>query len=216
MTLPAESFRPGEHIVRRDVWFGRTWTLGPARVIEDDGRTLVTALWPGVEVLAPATWVAWLEGADDSVRAQALPRLRDGDWELRRWVWRDNVYLNIRGDGQWFDATAVFRCSDHEFLGWKVDFGRPYVRVAGGIETRDLFIDLMVTPDLVCEWKDEEEYEQARRWGLVSPSEHEHLLDAKNEVAALLAKREGPFDPRWPQWRVDPGWPIPAIPEVAR
>lgn len=204
------SFEPGETIVRRDMWFGRAWTVGPARVIEDDGCTLVSVIWPGVDVLAPTTWIAWLQGAAQSVREEALPRLLSRSWQLGRWTWRDNVYLTWRQSERWFDVTSVFRYLDHEFLCWKVDFGRPYRRVTDGIESRDLFVDLLVQRDGTAEWKDEGEYETARRLGLVSPEEHERIAEARQQVEDMLANRSGPFDEQWTRWRVDPAWSLPA------
>jgi hypothetical protein len=59
-------FAEGTTVVRRDVLRGKVWSAAPYRVIRDTGTTLMLACWPGVEMLAPATWIRWLRTGDDA------------------------------------------------------------------------------------------------------------------------------------------------------
>jgi len=205
------SFPVGATVVRRDVLRGKVWSASPLRVIRDTGTELVAAWWPGVEMLGPTTWIEWLLSGDDGVRKQAIPNLATGEWELGRWTWRDTTVLARFQAGQHFSVSRFFgpdgRCGH-----WYVDFIRPCERTPHGIDTLDLLLDLVIAPDLSAhEWKDEDEYAQGRRLGLIDDSLHRHVETARQEVVALIQARQGPFVDDWSAWRRDPTWPAPAL-----
>ena len=84
---------PPTTVVRRDVLRGKVWTAAPYRVIRDTGTSLMLACWPGVEMIAPTTWIQWMRTGDEAVRKQAIPNLAADRWELDRWAWRDTTLL---------------------------------------------------------------------------------------------------------------------------
>jgi hypothetical protein len=131
------AFPKGSTVVRRDVFRGQVWTAAPHRVIRDTSAELVLACWPGVEMLAPTTWIEWLRTGDDSVRKRAIPNLAAGRWALDRWVWRDTTLLTGFGADRYFSVSRFFdpegRCG-----GWYVDFVCPCRRTPMGIDTFDL------------------------------------------------------------------------------
>jgi hypothetical protein len=152
---PVKLFPRGATIVRRDVLRGKVWTAAPYRVIRDDGSTLMIAFWPGVELLAPTTWIEWVRSGDPAVRRQGIPNLAIGQWELDHFTWRDTTVLVRYSAGEYFSISRFFdqqnRCGD-----WYVDFIQPPRRTTFGIDTFDLFLDLVVTRDLSSHcWKDE-------------------------------------------------------------
>ncbi len=205
-------FPSGSTVVRRDVFESSVWTAAPYRVISDDGDTLVIACWPGVELMAPTTWVEWVRSGDPGVRAQGIPNLAAGRWGLDHFTWQETTLLARYTDGQYFCVTRFFdrhdRCAD-----WYVDFIQPPRRTAFGIDTFDLFLDLIVTGDLSRHhWKDEDEYAQGRRLGLIDDATHANVETARQQVLALVDARHGPFAEDWSSWRRDPGCPLPVLP----
>ena len=189
------------------------WTAAPFRVIWDD-EALVLACWPGIESLAPTTWIDWLRTGDDTVRKQALPNLAAGNWKLDRWAWRDTVLVNRLTEGTYFSVSRFFTPGQSD-PAWYVDFERPFRRTPIGIDTFDLFVDLVIAPDLSWhKWKDEDEYAQARRLGLVDDTTHRHVDQARQQVVALLEDRTGPFADIW-SGAVAPNWPEPELPPDA-
>lgn len=84
---------------------------------------------------------------------------------------------------------------------------------AGRVDSADLALDLEVDPDGSWQWKDEDEYQQSRRLGLISDSEHKAVQEARGQALASLEARSGLFasnpDERW---LPDPAWPVPALP----
>jgi len=210
--LETRAFPEGSTVVRRDVLRGRVWTAAPYRVIRDTGSELTLACWPGVEMLAPTTWIQWLRTGDDAVRNQGIPNLAAGRWQLDRWTWRDTTVIARFGAGQYFSVSQFFdpngRCS-----GWYVDFVRPCQRTAIGIDTFDLLVDLVVEADLSgYRWKDEDEYAHGRRLGLIDDALHQRVDAARQQVVSLVESRQGPFADDWSSWRRDPAWRAPALP----
>jgi predicted RNA-binding protein associated with RNAse of E/G family len=175
------------HAVWRDVHRGRVWRAQACRVVEDSPETI--ALW------VPA-------GSPAKVPADGL-RIPGDDWELvdtapslhQLFVARPGRAHSIHVH---WDATGGF---DH----WYVNFEQPLQRSPVGFDTFDEKLDLIVQPDGGYRWKDEDELEHAAALG---------LLDAeavRAEAARVL--EEWPFPTGWEDWRPDPSWPIPRLPE---
>jgi hypothetical protein len=208
-------FPEGSTVVRRDVLHGKVWTATPYRVIRDAGAELVLACWPGVEMLGPTTWIEWLRTGDDTVRKRAIPNMAAGRWELGWWAWRDTTLLTRSGAGDYFSVSQFFDAEGH-CDGWYVDFIRPWRRTAFGVDTFDLLLDLIVTADLSgYRWKDEDEYAQGRRLGLIDDALHQRVDAARERVISLVQSRRGPFGEDWSAWQRDPAWQAPVLPAGA-
>jgi hypothetical protein len=76
----------------------------------------------------------------------------------------------------------------------------------------DLELDLIVNPDLTCEWKDVDDYEKAIEHGIMAPQWIQGIEEAQPEIFERLEKRQYPFDGSWLDWRPDPGWLPPTLP----
>ena len=199
-------------MVLRDVLRGKVWGAAPFRVIRDTGTELALALWPGTRMISPASWIEWLRTRDESTRKQAIPNLAAGQWELGWWTWRRSTLLRRSRPGDYFTVGHFFD-SDGHCHGWYVDFIRPWQRTAIGVDTFDLLLDLVVEADLSgYRWKDEDEYAQGRRLGLIDDALHQRVEAAREQVIALIESRQGPFADDWSAWRRDPAWPIPQLP----
>ncbi|MGW5361733.1 DUF402 domain-containing protein [Actinopolymorpha pittospori] len=179
--------------------------------MQDTGDLLALARWPGVEGLAPTTWIEWLHTGDDVARQRALPNLARGHWDLATWRWRDTTVLTLLLPDTYFSVDLFFG-DRGELAMWYVNFEQPYRRTALGIDTFDLLLDLVVAPDLRPRWKDEDEYHQGRRLGLITDTEHRQVQVAREQVMDLLRRAEGPFDRRWQDWRRESSWERPVLP----
>jgi hypothetical protein len=206
------TFTAGATIVRRDVVDGRVWTAQAARVLSDDGTDLAIAYWPGAEALVPTTFIRWLETRTPADRAASLDAFVQRDWTLGRRLWDTTNIVHLMTAGRWFSINAFFdaRTGDHAY--WYLNFERPYVRTAGGVDTLDMLLDLVVHPDLTWTWKDEDEYAHALRLGIITPTDATAIDAARSEALALVESAAPPFTSDWSLWRPSPVWPTPTLP----
>ncbi|HZC25809.1 MAG TPA: DUF402 domain-containing protein [Actinopolymorphaceae bacterium] len=196
--------------MRRDVFRGQVWSATPLRTVSDSKDMLAMVLLPGTQKLASTTWIEWCRTGDDDVRSRALPNLAAGTWELDTWTWRDTTKLSLLLADAYFSVDLFFGADGFER--WYVNFERPYVRTGVGIDTFDLLLDMLVEPDLSYRWKDEDEYAEGCRLGIITETEQRHVQDARDQVLELLRKGTGPFEERWLAWRPEPGLPLPTLP----
>lgn len=207
-------FRPGTTMAVRDVIHGRPFAVWPHRVISDDGHELVVVLRSGTRGVAPALWARALRDDDPRARAEILPCYARQRWDTESWTWRDTTRLSLLYPDRHFAVSLLWDLAG-ELRYWYVNFQVPYHRTAVGVDTSDLHIDLVVDPDLRYRWKDEDEYAQARRLGLVTDACHRNIQAAREEAVALIEERRPPFADPWPGWRPDPAWPLPLLPDQA-
>jgi predicted RNA-binding protein associated with RNAse of E/G family len=127
-------------------------------------------------------------------------------------VWQTHAIVVEGVSGRWFTVGRLYR-EDGALRAWYVNFERPPVWRAGGWDTFDLMVDLVVEPDGRWHWKDEDEYAHARRLGLIGEEEHRAVEAARGQALALVQDGGGLFGPDAAgPWRPEPGWPLPALP----
>lgn len=198
--------------MRRDVFDGRLWTASPYRVLSANESAATVTLWPGVATLAATEFIESVRTGDEAIREQALATIASGAYRLGEWVWRWNSVVTELVSGRWFTVGRMYG-PDGTFRCWYVNFERPPTWRGDGWDTFDLLVDLVVEPDGSRRWKDEDEYAQGRRLGLVTDSEHSAVQTAREEAVALVEARRGLFsDDATAAWQPDPAWPLPALP----
>lgn len=211
------TLRAGQTAVRRDVHRGgRVWSEHALRVLSDTGTAPVTACAPGAETRLPVPYARARAAGAGPGRAGAMDALGSGRWELTRGRWRETELRMWKPPTAWFSVNAFY--DEAGLRNWYVNFERPMIRTTGGFDTFDLFVDLVVTPDLTGQrWKDEDEYAHARRLGVVTDAEHRAVEAAREEVPAMVEQRSGPFGDAavWSAWRWEPDWPAPRLPLAA-
>jgi hypothetical protein len=85
-------------------------------------------------------------------------------------------------------------------------------RSARGRAISDLAAGRWTLPDLSgWRWKDEDEYAQARRIGVIDAAEAAQIEAARERAVTLIESRGGPLAGEWPSWQADPAWPLPTL-----
>ncbi len=181
----------------RDLWRGRVWSARAMRVVEDQGALLALWVEPGAPCKLPASY---LRGERNGL----LEELASGTWELRDAVWRHTRLLTLIPSDRWYTISLFFDPAADRFSFWYVNFQRPCARTALGIDTCDLFLDLVVAPDHRFSYKDEDEFARARELGLITPEIDARVRSAAEQVIASIEARAFPFDGSWQRWRPDP------------
>lgn len=194
-------FEPGEPIVLRETLRGRLWRAWPATVVAD-GDPRMLFIPRGVEWLAPeGGHDAWIHG-----------KASGADWSLRRRRAEHHV-LSFSWPGE---GAAVLHLWDEAWVPrcWYLNVEAPLRRFELGFDTFDHDLDIVVEPDRSSwRWKDEEDVAEGIRLGVYTIEDAARFRrEAKRGLRRLL-DREPPFDREWRDWRPDPSWPFPELPE---
>ena len=178
------------NVAHREVWRGRVWRIGAARLIDEvDGAfvlwhpertTIKRPFADGGELRIPGD-VDWtLE--DRPSTSEGVGFVRPGA--------RHSLWLMFRGG---------------RFENWYVNFERDAVRRGACFDFVDEKLDLVVGPDGAVRVKDEDELVQASRAGYLDERE------VRAELERVLA--DPPWPTGWETFRPDPSWPAPRLPE---
>ena len=188
-------FEPGQPVVMRHVRGEWLWAA-PMHVVEDRGDFVALYLQPG-------SMYSTMGDADGNLTRDFV---NEKTRVTRTWTENHALHLVHFGDEHatvlyWREGTWEFRC-------WYINFQEPLRRYAGGFESMDLTLDMLISPDRkLWQWKDEDEFFEigiAGGWYT-----HEQLQHLKAYGLGVLAEAQAgkpPFDAPWPDWRPDPSW----------
>ncbi len=170
-------FEPGATITKREVWNGRAWLSLPVRVVSDDGRVLALVL-------------------EDGARFTFDEEQPVHPWSGRD-AWVGPTVLQLRRPDDWYSVWMFFDGGDLDC--WYVNFERPLVRTADGIDTDDLELDLVVEPDGARQWKDVEQLHARLGEGRYSTADLVRVLEEAAVITDLLDRDERWWAP-WDAW----------------
>jgi predicted RNA-binding protein associated with RNAse of E/G family len=192
---------PGDAVALREIWRGRVWGARAATVVADTEYGTMFHVPHGA---------AWKVPVDAAERPLRLPTddwsLADGTvtWRILSFAWPDVAY-----------AVLAFWRDEDEFLGWYVNLQSPLRRTPIGFDTPpDHALDVVVAADRsTWTWKDEDELEEAVAAGLFSSEDAARFRVEGERAARAIIERMPPFDEPWEDWRPDPAWELPELPE---
>lgn len=128
-------------------------------------------------------------------------------------MWTENSILMLTKLGEAHSFWAFWRAEDWKFLGWYVNLQAPLERTPLGFDSADHVLDITVELDGSWEWKDEDEFEDARRVGRFTKDEAEEILAEAGRATSKIRNREWPLGSEWEKWRPEPEWALSRIPE---
>lgn len=187
----------------REVLRGRVFTARPATVVRDDETGWMLFLPSGNRWFAPAA------DKDGCVRLKAPGTT----WSLRARTWTDTHVLSFAFPGA---GHAVLHFWDESWnpACWYVNVERPLRRSAVGLDTFDHDLDVIVEPDRSgWRWKDEDDVALGIELGVYTEADAEAFRREGERGMRRVLDREPPFDREWADWRPDPAWPVPELPE---
>ena len=199
----------GDTIVLQEVWQGRVWAARPMTVVSDDGDSV--ALWfpKGTRWKAPTTPPTRPREATRGERLATC--LKHGDWIFHDAAW-DVSTLAFMREGDWH-ALWISWLEGGEHLGWYVNLQEPFHRTRHGFETMDLALDLIIDPDRTWRWKDEDELEHFVERGVFDSETATRIREEGLRIARRAERNEPPLNGSWPEWRPDPAWGSPELPQ---
>jgi uncharacterized protein len=181
----------GDVVALRDVWFGVVWRAVAGIAVEDVPGRSVFWIPPGSEAGYP------VDGDGREIRL-FQPDFTPGARRTKVGC------VVVCEDGlPW--TLWHFQNESGGFDRWYVNFERYLGRSAIAYDSVDHKLDLIVRPDGSLVWKDEDELEEAGERGLV------YVPEIRQDAERALA--DPPWPSGWEDFRPDPGWPVPDLPE---
>jgi hypothetical protein len=179
-------WQPGDVIVRREVWQGRPWLANPLYVVEDRADLLVLYQPEGSPF-------GFGDGDDWPTVSGRHPY--DG-----RAGWVGEGPLGIHRPGDPFAVWAHWGRPDRPFLGWYVNIQVPFRRTPIGIDSLDLELDLLVSPELAVALKDEDHVDASAALGRFTTAEARaiHALGAR--IKQEIEEGGAWWDESWSSW----------------
>ena len=184
-------------------------TLGqvhPLTVLSDDGRALVGWLPADTPIVGTR-----LVGGGDP---RDVPMDQRFTIERERYphVWHTSANLRLVEEDRW-SSTWWFFSRDWEFQGWYVNLEIPMGRTASTVDRVDGALDVWIEPDRTWAWKDEDEAAECVRVGRLTAEQLGQLRTEGERLIALAEAGRFPFDGTWTDFRPDPDWPAPTLPD---
>ena len=188
--------RPGDVVLLRSVYRGRVrWAFPHRYALEHEGRLCLYS--------APGTAGMWM-GRDADGRY--LERWARGD-DPRPHVWSRHHVLRLVRLAE-THTVEIFWDEQWEHVCWYINLQAPIVSSRLGYDTTDWALDVVIDPDGSWRWKDEDDLAEAVALGVFSQVEA-----AAIRRAGERAITERPWPTGLEDWRPDPGWTPPALPD---
>ena len=178
----------GDVVCLRQTWRGRVWRANAWRVIRHEADVRV--------LFAPIGSEAYFPGV-------AVPC---DEWTLRRSPFKTHILMLVESGRSY--CTLLEWDASWSFIEWYVNFERPQQPSPVGFDYFDRALDLVCYPDGRWKLLDEDELEDGLRAGVLTQEDAE---EARADAERIVA--EWPFPTGWEDWRPDPGWPVPTLPE---
>ena len=128
-------------------------------------------------------------------------------------MWRRGRTLHLLRPGVAHAIHLWWLPPDWRFGGWYINLQEPIRPTRLGFDSMDHVLDVVIDPDLSWRWKDEEELDEAVEMGIVRVDDAREIRAEGERVIRRLESRSAPFCDAWEQWRPDPAWSIPELPD---
>jgi hypothetical protein len=208
-TRDSNSFRAvGEHVLLRFVRDRAAYFAIPMTVVTDDPE--VTMLYT-----AAGTTIRKRVNPDGSSIPRDISYLERSRLPviLGHGIWHPYHSLSIVPRDAEYDIRYLWDADDWSFQGWYVNLQTPLKRVPTGFDSDDNMLDLTVNAKGEWQWKDEAELEDGVALGRHTVAEAAHIRAVGESLIPDIETRRGPFDRSLIDWRPDPAWTIPTVPD---
>lgn len=204
-------WKPGDQIVQYEM-LGRGIGLArPVTVVDDGPNDIVLYSHPSTQMATRG--VPNYRSLGLAERIDVRYRMLDpGVGEFREVTTPDNHVLTITPHES-CHSVMLFWSSEWRFKSWYVNLQSPIRRLRRGVQLHDYALDIVVKPDMSWSWKDDDEFDVLIARGFFSDDQ---VLSIRAETARLVQTIESvgpPFCDNWEDWRPEPSWQIPQLPD---
>lgn len=201
-------WRRGDTALLRYRRLGPVTSALPTTVVEDDAKLTMLYLRPGTAIKRRVLADGRPTPRNIPYAEQAALPVIIGDGH-----WASNHALILTRPERWHAVHIHWSLPAWIPHGWYVNLQEPVMRTSQGFETTDQFLDIVVDASLNWHWKDEGELEEAVAAGRLSSPEAESVRAEGERVVADIEARRWPFDGAYDDWRPDPSWEVPCLPD---
>ena len=209
-------WQPGENIVLRGIFAERVWLAQSVIVVKDEDHETILLLLPGAQCAYPEGYFRWKRG--DYSLGNRWQEAGRKDWTLRVFSWQTNRILMFLEPDKYYSCWMFWDHASNQFTSYYINFQLPYQRSPLGFDTLDLALDLVIDPQMLWHWKDEEEYREGIREGGIQAIWAKGIEASLPEVLDRIEQHSYPsacmpMDDSWENWQPDPSWQPPSLPE---
>ncbi len=177
----------GDVIVRREVWQGRPWLANPLYVVSDE---------PDLVVLYQPEGSPFGFGVGDG-----WPTVDGRHPYHGRTAWVGEGPLGFHRPGDPFAVWAYWGPRpERRFLGWYVNIQVPFRRTSIGIDSLDLELDLLVSPELRVTVKDEDHVDRSSALGRFSSETATEIHALGRRLRERIESDGAWWDESWSAW----------------
>ena len=200
-------WEPGAQVLQQDLWTDRLLTSRPVTVVEDRPGLLALYTHPG----APFRSATLTQRYDTPVAERVeLMMARELQLTERR---SGEYHVLTLNPPRSFHSVWLFWATGWKLETWYVNLQAPIRRTRRGIVVLDYALDIVVKPDMTWAWKDEDEFRELHRRGVLTDWEVEAARAEGERLVEVIESNGPPFCDGWERWRAEPEWPVPAIPD---
>jgi len=202
-------WKPGEVVLLRGIYNQRPWIVQSTLVVKDSEEEIALALLPGAECILPEGYIherqrpEWNRWEDH----------RNDTYHMGRYIWHTNRLLILLEPNKYYATIYFWEDQSNRFLCYYINFQLPFVRATTGFDTLDLELDIVIERTYAWRWKDLEDYQDGIARGVLVKQWTDEVEMAKKEVIKKIELRQYPLDGTWLNWRPDPNWHPPRLPE---
>jgi protein associated with RNAse G/E len=209
-------WQPGESCVKRGIVNNRVWIALSVYIIKDSPSETILLLLPGAQCAFPEG--LWQRKSGNNHHTQSIARSR---WDagvqekviIKKHEWLTNRILEFLEPEKYYSTMLFWNGQSNQFKGYYINFQLPYQRSHCGFDSLDLDLDIEIAPSGSWRWKDEDEYLEGIQLGAINDEWARSIEVSKTEVLEKIAHRQYPIDNSWLNWRPDPTWMPPQLPD---
>jgi hypothetical protein len=207
-------WQSGEHCAVRGIYQDRVVYAQSVIVVHDRPAEVALLLMPGAECSHPDGWRFGAHGTGAALKRWS--ELRAGSWTLAPRRWDTNRFLVLLEPEKYYASGLIWEHESDVFDCYYINFQLPFRRSHCGLDSLDLELDLIATPDGDWHWKDADDYEEGIHKGGMIPEWVKGVDCGQSEVLQRLNHRAYPFDGTWLDWMPDRCWLPPELPKAWR
>jgi hypothetical protein len=197
-------FSTGSHIILREHWNNKVWTVRPVTVVADVPDVIALYMMPDTTCKHPC-----------AIDGSPVPHFLPDEWLLIDRQWQGGGALYLSQPGQWYAIMGLFEDNGERIEQWYINLQTPYQRTPLGFDYLDQELDIIVNRNLTSwHWKDEEKFLNAQRRRRISIEQAEHVRHVGENFLQQLQTGGMGLTDLWRDWQPPKHWHIPSLPDT--